>query len=215
MKLVIVSYAGITPYGIRINEQSRLPEEKFSTFAPFIKSLYKEEGINYPKFYKIDSLSKLGFLSAEVMMKVVNPALADPEKTGVVLSNAASSLDTDHAHQETIRNRSEYFPSPSVFVYTLPNIMIGEICIRHHLKGENAFLISRNFDSHLLYRYVTGLFQSRRVEACITGWVDLLKDQFRSLLMMVVPAEKAVIAEGRGSWFPFSTKTMDTLFNQT
>jgi len=105
------------------------------------------------------------------------------------MSNSSSSLDTDIAHNETIRDRSVYFPSPSVFVYTLPNIVIGEICIKNKIKGESAFLISEKFDAKLLYDYVEEMFDQERVEACLCGWVEVMGDNCSA---MVALAEKSM-----------------------
>ncbi|MFH1296133.1 MAG: hypothetical protein ABIJ04_02530 [Bacteroidota bacterium] len=160
----------------------------------------------------MDSLSKLGFISAELVLRQVNLDLYDKKRVGIVLANGSSSLDTDLIHQQSINDRSQYFPSPSVFVYTLPNIMIGEICIRHQVKGENTFLISEKFDHRLLFNYVNELFQHHRVEACLAGWVELLKEQFEALLMFVEPAGKAGPEEKAGMMIPFSEVAMDELY---
>ncbi|MBL7137688.1 MAG: 3-oxoacyl-ACP synthase [Bacteroidales bacterium] len=160
----------------------------------------------------MDSLSKLGFIAAELVLRQVNLDLFDNKRVGIVLANRSSSMDIDLVHQESINDRSHYFPSPSVFVYTLPNIMIGEICIKHRLKGENTFLISEKFDSRLLFDYVNELFQHHRVDACLTGWVELLKEQFEALLMFVEPAGKAVSEEKAGMMIPFSEEAMDELY---
>ncbi|MFH1159915.1 MAG: 3-oxoacyl-ACP synthase [bacterium] len=215
MNQIISAYCIIKPYQIRVNGRIEFHDENFITFAEFIKSVYKKETVSYPKFYKMDALSKLGFLSAELILKQINLDLYHREKIGVVLANAASSLDTDLAYQQSINDRSNYFPSPSVFVYTLPNIMIGEICIRHQLKGENAFLIGEKFNSRILFNYVFELFQHNRVEACLTGWVDLMKDGFNSLLMFIEPAEKAITAGKTWKVLPFSAENMDALYNIT
>ena len=111
-------------------------ENKDGSPAEFLLSVYRHFEINYPKFYKMDGLSKLGWLTTEVLLKdsLLNSKYL-PEAIGVVLSNTNSSLDTDIKYYKSIKE----IPSPSLFVYTLPNIVIGEICIRHNFKGENAF----------------------------------------------------------------------------
>jgi hypothetical protein len=160
--------------------------EIFSTFAGFLKALYKKEQLIYPKFYKMDSLSKLGFLTSEKLIKESN--VLDhyrKEEIGIIIFNSSASLDTDIEYQKTIQDKSNYFPSPSVFVYTLPNIMIGEICIRHKIKGENAFLVSEKFDPGQIIENVSNLMESERVQACLCGWVEILGDQYESLLLLV------------------------------
>jgi hypothetical protein len=160
--------------------------EIFVTFAAFIKALFKKEAIVYPKFYKMDNLSKLGFMGAEILLK--ETLFFDRyknEEIAVVIMNSVSSLDTDLAYNETIKNKSNYFPSPSVFVYTLPNIVIGEICIRHKIKGENAFLGSHQFDPGKIIESVKLLLDKDRAQACLCGWVEVLDDTFESVLFLV------------------------------
>ena len=212
MDHVISAYSRITPGQVRVNGRIEYHDENFITFAEFIKPFFKRLNLGYPKFYKMDSLSKLGFIASELVFRQVNLDLYDKKRVGMVLANASSSLDTDLVHQQSISNRSQYFPSPSVFVYTLPNIMIGEICIRHQLKGENAFLISEKFESRLLFNYVNELLQHNRVDVCLTGWVDLLKEQFEALLMFVEPADRAIAEEKSGKTLPFSEAAMDELY---
>jgi 3-oxoacyl-(acyl-carrier-protein) synthase len=158
----------------------------------FLKSSYRELKISYPKFFKMDNLCKLAFLSAEVLLKDAGLSTRySPEETGMIIQNSSSSLETDEKHQESISDRGNYFPSPSVFVYTLPNIMTGEIAIRHKIKGENAVFISGKPNSHAIYQFVDELFASKRVSCCITGWVEAYHDRLSSCLMLVENEEKA------------------------
>ncbi|MCB9252443.1 MAG: 3-oxoacyl-ACP synthase [Flavobacteriales bacterium] len=108
----------------------------------FLNEAFKNLEISYPKFYKMDNLCKLGFLAAEHLF--ITADKVDHRNTIVFLSNKNSSLQTDRNHFEKIRQSESYFPSPSIFVYTLPNIVIGEICIRHKIMGEGAFFLSEN-----------------------------------------------------------------------
>src|SRR6185437_1515409 len=128
-------------------------ENKYAGIPAFFLSIYQHFNIVYPKFYKMDNLSKLGWLTTEILLKD-EIEIYLPEETGVVLSNADSSLDTDLKYFETVKD----IPSPALFVYTLPNILIGEICIRNNFKGENAFFIADQFDSGTMEQYVSNLF---------------------------------------------------------
>ena len=99
--------------------------------AGFLLSVYQHFQFNYPKFYKMDNLSKLGWLAAEVLLKDFPSKGFLPEEVGIALANANSSLDVDIKYYETVKEMA----SPALFVYTLPNILIGEICIRNNFKG--------------------------------------------------------------------------------
>lgn len=195
MNRFITSYCHLRDNKVIVNDRLLFYQENIIKFADFVKSVYKQEQINYPKFYKMDAISKLGFLAAELMLKENTIEGYDPVEVGVVLSNSSSSLDTDIAHSETIKDRSDYFPSPSVFVYTLPNIVIGEICIKHRIKGENVFLIAESFDGKLLYNYVDELFNNKRVEACLCGWVEVMGNTCEALVLLVEKAERSAKVE--------------------
>lgn len=148
----------------------------------FLRSVYQHLDIKYPKFYKMDNLCKLGWLAAEILLKdSFNPHKYKPEETGVVLSNASSSLDTDIRYYETAKN----IASPALFVYTLPNIVMGEICIRHHFKGENAFFITEKMDAEFIEQYAANLINNNILQACICGWVELLDDTYKAVLFLV------------------------------
>ncbi len=203
MDLFITSYCLIKDQKVMMNDQLRFYKENFINFADFIKSFFKQEGIVYPKFYKMDNLSKLGFMAAELILGTSEANSCRKKETGVVLANSSASLDTDIIHQESIKDHSRYFPSPSVFVYTLPNIVIGEICIRHKLNGENAFLISEGFEPRMLVKYVSELMEQKRVQVCICGWVELMGDKYEALMCLI---------EESKSPRPFTADVMKQLF---
>jgi len=147
-------------------------QDQFVDFNTFIKSVYKHYGIGFLKFYKMDSLSKLAFLTSEILL--MGRSLQQkyrPEDTGIVLINSSSTLETDTRYFHTIEDKSNYFPSPAVFVYTLPNIMVGEIAIRNKIMGENITFVAEKYDPQFLYEYVN-LLMSGKIKSCICGWVE-------------------------------------------
>lgn len=160
-----------------------LPLEKFSNFST---AIYKSLAVDYTKFYKMDSLCRLGFISTELLLNTPGKRkLFSGNDTGVILMNSSSSTDADRTHQTSILNRSEYFPSPSVFVYTLPNIVIGEICIRNKITGESSLFISEKFDPEFLVAYLNHLFDCEIINRCIAGWVETNGENYESLVCLV------------------------------
>lgn len=150
--------------------------------ADFLLNAYKHFGIDYPKYYKMDHLAQLGFLGAELLLQGRNIATEyGPEQVGVVFSNASASLDADLHYFATVKN----IPSPAQFVYTLPNIVIGEISIRHQLKGENAFFVTEDFDPGFIHFFVEDLFAREKLKACVCGWVELLDERYKAVLYLV------------------------------
>ncbi|MBK1895083.1 3-oxoacyl-ACP synthase [Chryseobacterium paridis] len=155
-------------------------ESQNTTFQEFAKEAYKSLDLNYPKFHKMDSLSKLAFLSAEMLLKN-----QDNNRTALVFANKSSSLDTDFKYQESINSEDAYFPSPAVFVYTLPNICVGEISIRHQMQTENAFFVLDEFDENFLNDYAQQILQSGKAEKVLCGWVELYQESYKAFVYLL------------------------------
>ena len=177
----ITSGCLIGKHGIYKNEELLYTKSE-SNLPDFFLAAYRHFELNYPKFHKMDNLSKLGWLATEVLLKDSFPASKyEAKDIGVVLSNASSSLDTDIKYFESTKEMA----SPALFVYTLPNIVIGEICIRHHFKGENAFFIFEKFDAEFMRQYVSNLLNNNILQACICGWVELLDNEYKTVLFLI------------------------------
>lgn len=155
-----------------------------TTFLDFSKQTYQNFEINYPKFFKMDSLSKLAFLGAELLLK--NEINTEKENNiALVFANNSSSLDTDVKYQNSITDPENYFPSPAVFVYTLPNICLGEISIRHQLKSENSFFIFEEFNPAFMANYAKVLLDSNKADKVLCGWVEYYDEEYKAFLYLV------------------------------
>ena len=129
----------------------------------------------------MDNLSKLAFVAADVLLNNINI----DENTAVILSNRSSSLDTDRKHQTSISDAKNYYPSPSVFVYTLPNICIGEICIKHQLFSENSFFIFDTFNPEHLWIQSQYLLKSGKANRVLCGWIDIDDSKYDAFVYVV------------------------------
>lgn len=146
-------------------------------FSQFLKDSYKKLALRYPKYHKMDSLCKLGILGSSVLLRNQH-FNAD---TALVFSNASSSHDVDMKHVKSM----ESIVSPAVFVYTLPNIVLGEISIKHKLQSENVFFIEDKFNADLLVDYSETLLNSGKASSVVCGWIELKNDQYDVLLCLV------------------------------
>ncbi len=215
MNLLITRYIQLYNHRVWLNGIIDFVSEEES-FGKFIRSVYAHYGIDYPKFFKMDNLCKLAFISAEILFKGSDLLQKYPgEEIGIILENASSSLEYDLKHQDSVRDRNQYFPSPSVFVYTIPNIMVAEIAIRHKLKGENAVLILEQFDSGFMHDYVSELFHNQQVSCCLAGWIESYKDQYQSFLFLVEREDKAERLKGVQEYVSLNISNLEELFRAT
>lgn len=193
MNLVITAHCQINARGVYKNGDMLYENKEGEPFSVFAKTVYQQLDPRYPKFFKMDDLCKLAFLAAEVLL---SDSRLESEKEGadiaLVLGNRSSSIISDLEHRQRYSNREHYFPSPAVFVYTLPNIMLGELCIRHQITGENSCFLMQEPQAEFLHHYVKGLFAEEGYNACVTGWVDFSPTEYQARLFLVRRAEAAV-----------------------
>lgn len=113
-----------------------------NTEGGLLTALYRQYINDYPQFFKMDGLSKVAFVASELLLASVDEErFVDRDDRAIILVGVSGTLSTDKHYQETINDKSNYYPSPSLFVRTLPNIAISEIAIRNHYHGETMFLM--------------------------------------------------------------------------
>ncbi|WP_117624672.1 3-oxoacyl-ACP synthase [Neotamlana nanhaiensis] len=181
----ISSYCHVKQNKISLNGKvlfSVKPEE-----STFLKQAYKALNVNYSKFFKMDKLSQLAFLAADVLFQYENISEENQENIALVMGNKASSLDTDRKHQDSIQDKTSYYPSPAVFVYTLPNIMLGEISIKYKLYSENSFFVFENFKTNYFYNYAQSLIVDNKADKILCGWVNVDDEDYEAFLYLVTP----------------------------
>jgi len=139
-----------------------------------LTSLYRQTVGDYPKFFKMDLMSKLGFMGVECLLGKVReqePGFTlDTEQAALIVASRSASLKNDTDYQCTIRDKENYFPSPSLFVYTLPNIVAGEIAIRHHLMGETACYVLP--DEQALEPVIHSFVSTTKAHQLLVAWVE-------------------------------------------
>ena len=140
---------------------------------------YKNLALSDRKFYKMDDLSKLGYIAMEYLYdnKIISRDI-DPLKLALLFCNRSSSLDTDLKHQNIIDTLGDIEASPAIFVYTLPNVVLGEICIRHKIKGENNFFIGNSMPEDFMRDYADYILTNYNLAGVLYGWCELLGNNY-------------------------------------
>ncbi|MBR5688717.1 MAG: hypothetical protein IKX36_12300 [Prevotella sp.] len=160
----------ITPTEV-LTDGKRLHTE--STGHALLTEVYRAHVDDYPKFFKMDTLCKVGFLASELLLQQEGDERFVPrDDRAVVLFCQNASIKSDQAFEDTIRDREQFFPSPSVFVYTLPNIVTGEIAIRNKYTGETNLIVLPRRDDQQIQQHARQLFLDGTATSVITGWID-------------------------------------------
>ena len=120
----------------------------------------------------MDRLCQLGFIASELLLQQENPRKEQCADRAVVLFNHSSSVWVDREYERTIEVGEDYFPSPSLFVYTLPNIVCGEIALRNGYHSETSFYILNTKDEELMHNVLASTFNDQSLQSIIAGWLD-------------------------------------------
>ena len=165
----------ITPQGVWLDGKV-FAIDKDGKQSSLLTALYKQIIGNYPKYYKMDGLCRLGFIASELLLKAERDEGSFTEDTNktraIVFFNRSSSIASDKKYLASIAEKDNYFPSPSVFVYTLPNIVTGEIAIRNGYHGETSFYILPHKNELLMQDIIETTFMDEQTTSVLTGWLD-------------------------------------------
>jgi len=138
-----------------------------------LAKLYREQVGDYPKFFKMDTACKLGFLVAELLVKEEPDRFVTREDRAVLVFSRSGSLADDKNYAESMKD----FPSPALFVYTLPNTVTGEIAIRNKYAGETSAFVLESFDPEQILDQIVLAFQDRMTRSVLAAWIDCPSDE--------------------------------------
>ncbi len=170
VNLKMTHRVSITPSALTIDGASiEVPE----TGAALLTWIYKNNIGGYPKFYKMDGLCRLGFVATELLLgSEQRERFTACDDRAVILLNRSSSIGADRKFLQSIADEDNCFPSPSVFVYTLPNIVTGEIAMRNNYHGETSFYITERRDDKMILQIMEASFADKKTTSVIGGWID-------------------------------------------
>ncbi|MBE6222965.1 MAG: hypothetical protein E7125_05845 [Bacteroidales bacterium] len=137
-----------------------------------LTELYRKWVGDYPKFFKMDTLSKLGFLLTEMLVHDEPDRFTFREDRAVLVFSREGCVANDRHYAESMKD----FPSPALFVYTLPNIVSGEISIRNKWGGESSAYVLASYDEARIWDLVRQAFQDKCTQSALVAWIDCTSD---------------------------------------
>ena len=166
----------LTSEGLCIVDGVTMPQEHRG--QELLTHLYRAHVGDYPKFFKMDALCKVGFVASELLLAAEHHGAVDQRpgyggsQRGVLLFSRSGCLAVDTAYQATIQDPDNYYPSPALFVYTLPNILTGEIAIRNRYYGETNCILLPQPDPEAIDALVRATLESGDTSSLLTGWIE-------------------------------------------
>lgn|SRR5690606_17866136 len=198
----IRSYCTIRERTIRVDGSRFFAADATMPLGDFLKSAYRQLAIDYPKFHKMDGLCKAIFIAAELIARESGPY---ERHTPLIFANRSSSYLADSRHASDIFREDDPIASPATFVYTLPNIALGEISIRHQLQSENVFFIFDSYLPEFLVPYADATLKGQQAATtALCGWTEVTEETCDLLLYRI---------EQFGQW-PHSVERLKRLYNE-
>ena len=151
-----------------------------------LRAAYQALAMDYPKFHKMDLAAKLAVLVAEPVLRVARDRGADLAEGTAVLALSRSGSGSSDVEHWRIRQGSG-LASPAVFVYTLPNIGVGELTIRHGMRGPSLCLMTPGPDSPESVGAARLLRDDLRVRWLVCLWSDIFADRFEAQAVLFGP----------------------------
>ncbi len=127
------------------------------------------------RFARMDLMSRLGLMAVELLdVDLLSLPVDQRDKLGVCVETWAGSLATDLRFLQT--------PRASLFSYTLPSTLIGEICIRYRLRGPVVCLLKGQSSRENLLAEASSSLEQGDAEACICISCEAVDAQLISAL---------------------------------
>lgn len=154
-----------------------------SDFKTYIKGLFASVSEPYMKFSKMDDYCRLGTTAVQLLLdKAGGVSQYDPYEIALIVNTDTGCIESDLGHWDNI-TADEYVSSPAIFVYTLPNVVAGEICIKNKFKGEGVTLVGNADDPKTIVERFCG---GTDTKAVIYLYVDKCDDKFSAKSILFV-----------------------------
>ena len=170
----------IDPEGLSVDGRSIPMENKGTALLPEVFKKYLADG---SRFFKMDLFSRLAYVGTGLLAKDTLEDCA-PEDRALLICTLNGSVLADRKHLSTFSE--EYYPSPAIFINTLPNVVLGEIAVTHQVKGETTLVMLPNLDEVCLESTLSATLDATRPSAIMAGFVDCESENaFRASLKLL------------------------------
>ncbi|MBR3291869.1 MAG: hypothetical protein IKI66_06775 [Bacteroidales bacterium] len=172
----------ITPEGLWIDGQAVPLENRGSAL---ITEIFKKHLADGSRFFKMDLYSRLAYAATSLLAKDALEGY-DPEDLALIIFTQNGSVMADRKHLSTFSDPEDFFPSPAVFINTLPNVVLGEIAVKNNIKGETTLVLLPHRDEAAMNRIIEATVSATRPSVMLCGWVDCdAEDSFVADLEML------------------------------
>ena len=163
-----VKHLRITPDGLSVDGKD-VPLESHG--SALITEIFKKYIADTSRFFKMDLYSRLAYVGTTLLAKDLLDG-SEPEDRALFIFTQNGSVLADRKHLSTFSDPEAFFPSPAVFINTLPNVVLGEIAVRNVIKGETTLVMLPGRDDAAMDGILEATLSATRPAVMLCGWVD-------------------------------------------
>ncbi|MCS6981322.1 MAG: hypothetical protein N2110_05620 [Flavobacteriales bacterium] len=167
-----------------------------------LHDIYRKAAFNYPKFFKADGFCKAGLLTVLPWWKTLRAHPRAIQGCMLLFTDSGCHL-ADEEHIKGMQNGS---PSPAVFVYTLPNILLGEWSILLGWKGFGSCFLMPSCDVHQIQKIIELHRTDQKETPLLWGWCSAFPDRI---------AAAAFFCDQEATAQPLSCENIQQILNFT
>ena len=158
----------VSPEGLTIDNQAVSVE---NTGTELVSEIYRKYLSANSRFYKMDMYSRLAYVATGLVSKDSLDG-CEAEDIAIYLFTLNGSVLADRKHLSTFVKSEEYYPSPVLFINTLPNIVLGEIAAKNGIKGESSLIMLPEYNKEIIENILSATLSTTNPAIMICGWVD-------------------------------------------
>jgi len=194
--MIIKSYCRITNHSVIVDGE-RLPElEKFMmghNVGEDLDNVYTQLNVNYHDYNNMDDYSKLGFITAELLM-CHNKYDVEQDKPymGLLIYSRSGCLGADYTLVRVIEGLTV---NERAYERVIPNAILSSISCRHKISGETGIYLSDGFIYEQFFKTCFGIFETDPgLNTLLAGYVECYGGYVSSLLCLLErPSENFLI----------------------
>lgn len=185
--MIIKSYCRITNHSVIVDGE-RFPElEKCmigNNVGEDLDNVYSQLKVDYHNYPNMDDYSKLGFITAELLMRQ-NGYDTEKEKPnmGLLIHSRSGCLGADYTF---IRVIEQLTVNERAYERVIPNAILSSIACRHKISGESGINLSDGFIYEQFFRTCYGIFETEPgLNTLLAGYVECYGGYVSSLLCLL------------------------------
>ncbi|HKM31584.1 MAG: hypothetical protein GX281_02165 [Bacteroidales bacterium] len=192
--MFIKSYCRITNHSIVLDGQRQETLGKFLNghhVSEDLDNVFEQLDADYPAFFGMDEFSKLGFITAELLMRHngYDTETFKPD-IGVVIHSRSGTLGADYHLLRVMDGLSD---DTQAYKRTIPNAICADIACRFKLGGEMGLILADGFVYEHFFRTSYGMFSTDPdLKTLLSGYVECYGGYMSALLCLLERSQQPV-----------------------